>query len=181
MRSDENRRRAQAEAAHSRSNEQTPRSELPATLQRVIPLGRALHFSPAKRHDFSPPFTPVALSLKQSQLTTAVNSVVVALQDAARVLSGEETIALAAILAEIKRDQKDELLEGVVQSISAVDGSVKIDRKQKDKNKRKTKGDAAHFLVPLPSLLCFLGRPLDRRVCLSCRRAADCVNHFALP
>lgn len=70
---------------------------------------------------------PVALSLKQSQLTTAVNSVVVALQDAARVLSGEETIALAAILADIKRDQKDELLEGVVQSISAVDGSIKID------------------------------------------------------
>lgn len=70
---------------------------------------------------------PVALSLKQSQLTTAVNSVVVALQDAASVLSGEETMALAAILAEVKREQKDERLEGVVQSISSVDGSVKID------------------------------------------------------
>ena len=32
-------------------------SDLPATLQRVIPSGRALHFSPAKRHGFSPPFT----------------------------------------------------------------------------------------------------------------------------
>ena len=60
MRSDENRRLTQAGPAQSRSNEQTPRSELPATLQRVIPSGRALHFSPAKRHDFSPPFTNLA-------------------------------------------------------------------------------------------------------------------------
>ena len=60
MRSDENRRRAQAGPVQSRINEQTPRSELPATLQRVISSGRALHFSPAKRHDFSPPFTNLA-------------------------------------------------------------------------------------------------------------------------
>ena len=33
-----------------------PCSEL-ATFQRVIPSGIALHISPAKRHDFSPPFT----------------------------------------------------------------------------------------------------------------------------
>jgi len=57
MRSDENRRLTQAGPAQSRSHEQAPRSELPATLQRVIPSGRALHFSPAKRHGFSPPFT----------------------------------------------------------------------------------------------------------------------------
>ncbi len=37
--------------------EQTPRSALPATLQRVIFSGRALHFSPAKRRGFSPPLT----------------------------------------------------------------------------------------------------------------------------
>jgi hypothetical protein len=41
----------------SRINEQTPRHEPPATLQRVFPTAKALHFSPAKRHDFSPPFT----------------------------------------------------------------------------------------------------------------------------
>jgi hypothetical protein len=43
------------------------------------------------------------------------------------------------------------------------------------------KGDADHFLVALLSLLRFLGRPRVRRVCSSCRRAADCVNHFVLP
>ena len=57
MRSDENRRRAQAGPVQSRINKQTPRREPPATLPRVIQAGRALHFSPAKRHDFSPPFT----------------------------------------------------------------------------------------------------------------------------
>ena len=39
---------------------QTSRRELPATLQRVSQTGRALHFSPAERHGFSPPFTQTA-------------------------------------------------------------------------------------------------------------------------
>jgi hypothetical protein len=52
----------------SRINEQTPRHEPPATLQRVFPTAKALHFSPAKRHDFSPPFTTETLAFVVSEV-----------------------------------------------------------------------------------------------------------------
>ena len=57
MRDDENGRLTQVGPAQSGSPEQPPRSELPATLPRVTPTVRAVHFSPASRHSFSPPFS----------------------------------------------------------------------------------------------------------------------------
>ena len=70
MRNAESRRLTQAGPLQRRSNTQTPRCELPTTLQRAIQPGKALHFSPAKRHGFSPPFTHITRNWKGVPLET---------------------------------------------------------------------------------------------------------------
>lgn len=74
---------------------------------------------------------PIAFTLKATQHSTAVNSIAIALQNAARALSGEERLLLAAILRHAGAEKANQKALGIVHSVSAIDGSVHIQWKGK--------------------------------------------------
>jgi hypothetical protein len=65
-------------------------------------------------------------------LSTAINAILISLQDAVKTMSGSEMSSLSAILANAKRIPLDERIIGRVTKVSSVDGSVDI---------RTTEGD----------------------------------------
>jgi hypothetical protein len=96
---------------------------------------------------------PIAFTLKATQHSTAVNSIAIALQNAARALSGEERLLLAAMLRDADAQKAKQEALGLVHSVSVTDGSVKIQWKGKlfEASKRHLKspvsvGDTVQFV-----------------------------------
>lgn len=69
----------------------------------------------------------VAISLSPTERSTAANSIVVALQDAARSMTGSECLALAGALRHMQPDKANQRVVGIVRSVSKKDGSVEIE------------------------------------------------------
>jgi hypothetical protein len=69
---------------------------------------------------------PIAITLKAAQFSTAVKSILVALQDAARSMSGMESLTLATLLQQNDSDNVNLEVIGTVQSVSELDGAVEI-------------------------------------------------------
>ncbi|MBX3421826.1 MAG: hypothetical protein KF752_09765 [Pirellulaceae bacterium] len=81
--------------------------------------------------------TSVAMSLDRNQMTTAGNSIAVALQAAAESMSGPEILVLASVLQQAKLNQVEERLTGVVSNISIAGGSGTIYSLEKSFTARK--------------------------------------------
>jgi hypothetical protein len=68
----------------------------------------------------------VLFELNRPALSTAMNAILISIQDAAKTMSGSEMLSLSAILANAKRLPLDERIIGKVTKVSSVDGSVDI-------------------------------------------------------
>jgi hypothetical protein len=71
--------------------------------------------------------TLAALEINGTERMPAVNSIVVALQDAARLMTGPECLALAGALRQIQPDKANQRVVGIVRSVSKKDGCVEIE------------------------------------------------------
>lgn len=69
----------------------------------------------------------VAIEVSPTERSTATNSVVVALQDAARSMTGPECLALAAALRQMEPKAANLRVVGIVRSVSKKDSSVQIE------------------------------------------------------
>jgi len=96
---------------------------------------------------------PIASTLKATQHSTAVNSIAIALQNAARALSGQECLSLAVLLRHAGVERANQEALGTVHSLSAIDGSVNIQWKgklfkaiQRQVKSHVAVGDLVHFI-----------------------------------